>query len=341
MPTRTLFCPIAPAIHPQWERAQTESTAWVARFGLVRDPARLVAFERLGIAEFVARAYPDATYEDLRVVLDWTLWGFLADDQHDSMVRKPELLRARYLEHAEVLEFGIEDHLTGMHAALADLRDRVLLRGHKGCLRRFAEAARDWFESMHVEIENRVRVTPPSLVQYLRLRERTVGMYTEYALFDVTHQVRTDDNFWIDPDIRRLMAMTANIIGWSNDVFSFAKEREAGDPHNLVLLCSVELGLDEPAAVDRAITMHNREMLRFVELEQSVVSQKWIPAETLAPFLGLLRSWIRGNLDWALGSRRYAIDNARLMISNTIDVPANPRRLSVVPARALAEAEFG
>jgi hypothetical protein len=341
MTSRTLFCPIAAAISPHWQRAQDESSAWVARHGLVRDEARLRAFERLGIAEFVARAYPDASYEDLRVVLDWTLWGFLADDQHDNMVKKPDLLRARYLEHAEVLEFGLDDHLTGMHAALADVRDRVLARSHPGCLRRFAESARDWFDSMHTEICNRVRVTPPSIVQYLRLRERTVGMYTEYALFDVTHQVRTDDNFWIDPDIRRLMTMAANIIGWSNDVFSFVKEREAGDPHNVVLLCSAELGMQEHEAVDRTLAMHNREMLRFVELEQSVVAQKWISSELLDPFLSLLRNWIRGNVDWALGSRRYAIDNATLDVSSTLDIPANARRLSVVPQQALAIAEFG
>lgn len=336
----TLYCPIAPAIHPQWQRARSESSAWIARYGLLREQ-RLRDFEGLGIAEFVARAYPDASYEDLRVVLDWTLWGFLADDQHDLLVRKPELLRARYLEHAEVLEFGMTDHVTGMHDALADVRDRVLERAHPGCLRRFAEASRDWFESMHVEVENRVRVTPPSLSQYLRLRERTVGMYTEYALFDVTHQVRTTDEFWIDPDIRRLMAMAANIIGWSNDVFSFAKEREAGDPHNVVLLFSAELGLEESAAVDRAVAMHNREMLRFVELEASVTAQRWMGPELLDPFLGLLRHWIRGNLDWALGSRRYAIDHDRLSIGDTLEMPAVTRRIAVVPERALALAEFG
>lgn len=338
MSTWTLFCPIASAIHPQWQRAHAESSDWLTRHGLLRDAEQYAAFERLAIPEFVARAYPEADYDDLRVVLDWTLWGFLADDQHDALVRKPDLLRARYLEHAEVLEFGLSDHLTGMHAALADVRDRVLSRGHAGCLRRFAEAARDWFDSMHREVENRVRVTPPSLGQYLRLRELTVGMYTEYALFDVTHQVRTDDSFWIDPDVRRLMTMAANIIGWANDVFSYAKEREAGDPHNVVLLCSAELGLDEPDAVTRAVDMHNREMLRFTELEHSVREQAWIAPELIDPFLGLLRGWIRGNLDWALASARYG-RSGRLRIGETLEVPL--RRGKGMVERALAVAEFG
>ncbi len=305
MATLAFHCPIEPAKNPHHERARSESLRWLAEHKLLRDPAALARFDRIGIAEFVARAYPDATYEDLRVVLDWTLWGFLADDQHDELVRRPELLRARYLEHAEVLEHGMTDHITGMHAALADVRDRVLDRGHPGCLRRFAEAARDWFGSMHVEIENRVRQTPPSISAYLRLRELTVGMYTEYALFDVTHRVRTDDAFWIEPDVRRLMTMTANIIGWANDVFSHVKEREAGDPHNLVLLFGAEMGLAERDAVERSITMHDREMIRFLELEASVRESAWIDPALSEPFLQLLRAWIRGNLDWALGSERY------------------------------------
>lgn len=342
MATATLFCPIAPAISKHLARARSESLKWVAQHRLVRDDARLQAFDRLGIAEFVARAYPDADYEALRVVLDWTLWGFLADDQHDSLVRRPELLRARYLEHAEVLEHGMTDHVTGMHDALADIRDRVLAQSHPGCLRRFAEASRDWFESMGQEIDNRVRSTPPSIAQYLRLRERTVGMYTEYALFDVTHHLRTDDEFWIDPDVRRLMAMAANIIGWSNDVFSFSKEREAGDPHNIVLLYTVELGLEQQAAVERTAAMHNREMLRFVELEASVRAQRWTSPALMDPFLGLLRAWIRGNLDWALASDRYGELGEIVDVSDELAMPsARRRRKRDAEQRQVLEAEFG
>lgn len=342
MSSTTLFCPIAPAISKHFARARTESLAWVAEHRLVRDEARLQAFDRLGIADFVARAYPDAEYDALRVVLDWTLWGFLADDQHDALVRRPELLRARYLEHAEVLEHGMTDHVTGMHVALADIRDRVLAQSHAGCLRRFAEASRDWFESMGQEIDNRVRHTPPSLAQYLRLRERTVGMYTEYALFDVTHGLRTDDEFWIDPDVRRLMAMAANIIGWANDVFSYAKEREAGDPHNVVLLYTIEMGLDDAAAVGRTATMHNREMLRFLELEASVRAQRWTSPELMDPFLGLLRAWIRGNLDWALASDRYGKLGELVDVGDELAVPnARRRRARDLEQRHAIDAEFG
>lgn len=304
-----LYCPVRPAINPQYERARDESLQWLRDYKLVRTEVDLERFAALRIPEFVARAYPHATYEDLRVVLDWTLWGFAADDQHDDLVRKPELLRARYLEHSEVIEDGISDQVTNMHAGLADVRRRILARSHPGCLRRFAEAAREWFDSMHWETINRVRVTPPSPAHYLRMREITVGMYTEYALFDVTHQTRTDDIFWTDPDVRRLMTMSANIIGWANDVFSYRKEQAAGDPHNLVLLLSAERGLSLSEAVAQTIEMHDLEMVRFLELEESMRSRPSSNDRTVRDLLGLTRSWIRANLDWAYSSDRYGLEN--------------------------------
>ncbi len=310
-----LFCPIEPAIHPEHVRAEEESTAWVLQHAMVRPGPHVAALRALRIPEFVSRAYPHAQYEDLRIVMDWTMWGFLADDQHDQLVDKPELLRARYLEHVEVLENGLADHVTGMHQALGDLRTRIHTRGGPGCLRRFTEASSDWFESMHEEIRNRVRVTPPSLLDYLRLREVTVGMYTEYALLDVTHQVRTTDSFWIEPDVRRLAAMAANIIGWANDVFSYGKERNAGDPHNMVLLFSAEQGLSTDEAVARTVVMHDREMMRFLELTESVRRSRWISTELIEPFLDLLFAWIRGNIDWAVSSDRYGLVGAQVASS--------------------------
>ncbi|MEM6292035.1 MAG: hypothetical protein AAGA54_12245 [Myxococcota bacterium] len=309
-----LYCPIATAISPHHARAREESLKWMSDYKLVRTEEDLTRFAALRIPEFVARAYPYAEYEDLRVVLDWTLWGFAADDQHDSLVHKPELLRARYLEHGEVIEEGLSDHVTSMHAALADVRRRILERSNPGCLRRFAEASREWFDSMHWEIMNRVRVTPPSPGHYMRMREVTVGMYTEYALFDVSHQHLTDDSLWTDPDVRRLMAMCANIIGWANDVFSYKKEQAVGDPHNLVLLLSADRGLSIDEAVDQTIEMHNLEMVRFLELEESVRKRPSPREAMVADLIELMRSWIRGNVDWAFSSQRYGLGDGGLAL---------------------------
>ena len=301
----SLYCPIPSRIHPEYERAREDSTAWVLRHGLLGDQISEEAFRSLKIPEFVARAYPAARYADLRVVMDWTMWGFLADDQHDSLVGLPAVLQARYAEHIQILQGSTVALPGGMHEALVDLRSRILKQSGRDCLRRFTASAVHWFASMRTETLNRVEQTSPSLLDYLRLREVSVGMYTEYALLDVTHQVQTDDAFWIEPDVRRLSVMAANIIAWSNDIFSYRKERRAADPHNMVLLLSAEQGMSEADAISRTAQLHNREMVRFVELVTSMRASGWVEPELLEPFVDMASAWIRANLDWAAGSARY------------------------------------
>jgi len=163
---------------------------------------------------------------------------------------------------------------------------------------------------MNWETSNRARGLRPTIPAYLRARAITVGMYTEYALFDVTHQVYTNDRFWVDPDLRRLMTMTANVIGWSNDVFSYHKEREAGDPHNLVLLLGLEHSLDDEESCGLAIDMHNHEMQRFVELAGAVATKRSRDEPAVREFVDMLRAWIRANLDWAHASSRYGLHDS-------------------------------
>jgi 5-epi-alpha-selinene synthase len=295
-------CPISPAIHADAERAGAESLSWLQGFRLL-PRALSDRFAALRIPEFVARAYPDAEYDDLRIVMDWTMWGFLADDHHDELARSASTREDRYREHIEVLRIGLGGRELATHAALSDLRARILARSSQRCLEHFTECAREWFESMHWEVRNRASSTQPTIREYLRMREVTVGMYTEYALFDVTHRLHTSREFWWDPDVRRLLAMSANLIGWANDVFSFRKERAERDPHNLVLLLAGEQALEDAVAERAVIAMHNQEMRAFLELEQHLRSQRDAPE--LHALIDCARAWIRGNLDWSSASSRY------------------------------------
>lgn len=321
-----LICPIASRINPHYEQVLEASKSWVGDHGLVSEGRATRTFDRLRIPEFVARAYPYASAHDLRIVTDWTVWGFLADDEHDRLTHRPDLLRRRFLEHVQVLEGDMCAALATTDLALADLRARILHRSNQSTLHRFARSAAEWFDSMHWEATYRSRGTRPTLAEYLRAREVTVGMYTEYALFDVTHQVETSPDFWNRPDLRLLMAMAANVIGWSNDLFSFAKEREIGDPHNLVLLLLADPARDEEMACRTVVEMHNDEMLRFLALSESTMQSR---DGTVRAFVQMLHHWIRANMDWARASNRYGLNPAPSRVPEPrIDREWSPRALA-------------
>jgi len=304
MHIESLFCPITPRINPHYAEACDQSVQWIGQYGLLPSAKALEAFNAVKVPEFIARAYPDADREDLGIMMDWTVWGFLADDEHDDCAHTPMRLRLRFLEYVDILRTGMTAGKSGARGALLDLRQRILTRSGTACLSRFVTHTAEWFDSMYWEAKNRSNAVRPKITDYLRAREVTVGMYTEYALFDVSHQTATSDDFWTAPDLCQLMRQAANIIGWSNDLFSYTKEREIGDPHNLVLLLGLERAMDDEVACEEVVAMHNEEMAQFLELE--VWARTRGGAQHHA-FIDMLRDWIRGNLDWAFSSGRYGL----------------------------------
>jgi hypothetical protein len=312
----TLLCPIPPRVNPNETDACRRTNEWLIRFGLIRDEDGLKSFDALQIPDFVSRAYPYAQPEDLQIVMDWTAWGFIADDEADAVTDLEVLLDF----HAGCVAVLVDEKTAESPAevALADIRDRILARSNIHCLLRFADTAKQWFDSMYIESFNRLHHKSLSQKAYRELREISVGMYTEYALFDVTHQCKLSSSLWYDPQMRSLMTLTANVIGYANDIFSVAKERRIGDPHNLVLCITEERKCSLQQAANETARIHNAEMKRFLELESEYLgcdSPARNPPREATLFVDLLRAWIRANLDWALSSERYGMHPEMLEVA--------------------------
>jgi 5-epi-alpha-selinene synthase len=302
-----LYCPIKPEMHRDHERAERGAMEWLWVHGLIADRDSLQRFASYRITDLVCRAYPEIEVERLRLVMDWTLWVFLTDDQLDEELVDRSRLSARYELYGRILRDGSSSgRATGSERALADIRRRVLELGDARSLRRFVEYVTAWFDSLIWETANRMNGRQPTVHQYMRMREVTVGMYTEYALFDVTHGVQTNDVFWTDPDLNYLRASTANLLAWSNDIFSYAKETRLRDPHNLAKLIEGQCGLSLDNAIHRVVEMYNKEMVRFLESEQQL-RRRARPELHVDAFVGVLRAWIRANLDWSFASSRYGL----------------------------------
>lgn len=311
-----LLCPIPPRMNPYESEARQQTNEWLTRFGLVVNDSDLEEFDSLKIPDFVCRAYPHAQLVDLQIVMDWTAWGFIADDDADS-VKDLDKLQRFYTDCIAVLRH--QKRAEGAsERSLANIRDRVLARSSNSCLRRFGDTAEQWFKAMHTEAYNRVHSSTLSQHEYRKLREISVGMYTEYALFDVTHQCHLSDELWRDPHVQALMTLTANIIAFANDIFSVAKEKRIGDPHNLVLCLAQEHALSLQQAAEETAKIHNAEMQRFLSIESTYLGCE-SPARPLEHeatlFIDMFRSWIRGNLDWAMSSERYGMQPEMLDVA--------------------------
>lgn len=315
----TLYCPIPPVQSPYRAEADRRLQAWVRRYRLAETSKLARRLEHIRVTDFVARAYPDASPTDLDTVLAWTAWAFLADDRADEETdaRKVDLaaLGSLYADYISTLRDGTRGSAQEC-AALLDIRARVLARGGSACLARFASAVEDWFASLHWEVTNRAEGMNPTIRAYMVRRRVTVGMYTEFALFDLTHQASDVDALFRDAELAKMMEASSNVIAWSNDIFSYPKEAIQGDPHNLVLLLQSELGHDLNRAIGVARRMHDKEMDRFLTLERQVL-RRAAPTLDAFRFMDMMKCWIRSNVDWAQLTGRYELNEHSFSLTSS------------------------
>ncbi|MFE7454596.1 terpene synthase family protein [Streptomyces griseus] len=105
-----------------------------------------------------------------------------------------------------------------------------------------------------------------------------------------------------DRRVRAITEVAATLCDWHTDVISYDKEAErTGDGFNLIDAIRREHGCAEDEAVERAMIMWDRLMALFLRMRARLTAE--LPE--LAAFVNGLGQYIRGGLDWALGTDRY------------------------------------
>ncbi len=303
-----LYCPFPPEINPHADAVQQHTTDWVVHNRLVRSPA---AYERFCASKFgrlAARAYPAAELEELEIVSDWNTWLFMLDDQCDEsgIGKQPVRLRALFDHFMAILRSGGAKVDVGpLGESLAELWGRIQSKARAHWIPRFVRSAEDYFDSCVWEATNRSgRITPP-VADYVRMRPLTGGLLTDVDLIDVAMQIDLPDDVRLHSVLQVMTANCNNVVCWSNDIISLSKEVRRGDVHNLVLAIQHEYRCSLQEAVDEAARRHDCQVRSFIELERQLTHVGIEVTDTVERYVGVLRSWMRGNLDWSFETGRY------------------------------------
>ncbi|MGH8584125.1 MAG: terpene synthase family protein [Gammaproteobacteria bacterium] len=322
------FCPFPPAVSPYAEAVHNHTLEWSGQHRLVTDAQ---AFERLRAAQFiglVARAYPNAPLDRLRLVSDWITWLFILDDECDEhgIGKRPERLATLHGGCLKVLAGyrlkepdprGLSCPVSEQRRARKDRPDLALLRALRDiCERlrafmphdwmmRFALGVADYFEACEWEARNRAQGIWPDPAVYMQMRPYTGALYPLLDLIEMTEGTVLPLSVRKHPLLQDLIGITSNVVCWSNDVFSLEKERAHHDLHNLVLILQQHEGLSLQEAVDRVIELTDAQVRRFIELEARLPRFGTPFDAAVRRFVGVLHAWMRGNLDWSCESGRY------------------------------------
>lgn len=312
MPTITLpriEYPFPSLINEHVNAAHEQNRQWVQSFGLINSPEALTRFDRSRFAWLAARAFPHANYHELCIIANFNTWLFMLDDQCDEAQLGK---KAVYLEHVtdgfmDILRHNKPtDSILGR--SLTSIWERMQAIGDSAWQSRFIRSMDEYFTSCHWEAGNRAAGATPTVAEYVTMRPYTGALFADVEAIEIIEKVYLPAHILQHFIVQRLVLACNNIVCWSNDIFSCAKEAKQGDVHNLVLVLQHERNLPIQDAVNETARMHNEEVKLFTALEKLLPSFGEETDKELERFIAVLRSWITANYDWSFhDTGRYQV----------------------------------
>jgi 5-epi-alpha-selinene synthase len=299
-------CPFPSELSPHADAVEHHSERWAFRFGLASTPSVAARLRAGRYGRLAARVYPRGELIGTTIAGDWITWLFLFDDLCDEqqLGREPARLeaRTRRLAAAHVDEaFAPTDPF---ERAIANLGRRFRSRANPESWQRLRGSIEGYFGSLVWEAENRAAHRSPTTDEYIAMRPLTSAMTIVFDIADVTDGIDLAASARQNKALAELARSANYVVCWTNDIVSATKESAAGDVHNLVLAMCAERGLAVDDAIREASAKLDAEIERYLALEASVRAiGTRIPS--MARYLAMLRSWMRGYMDWVLETRRY------------------------------------
>lgn len=245
--------PFDPRPHPSGVRAQRWAQNWATRFDLLADERARRRFDTLGYGRFAAYWCASTTFDDLVLVAEWITLFFIFDDLQDAAIsanRAAEYDRLRY-SALDVIHQRTDRKDTDLPviAALEDLCGRTFPRQSTAAARRFALNLEVWLVGHARENVYRSSSTVPGPAEYPRLRRDASTVLPTLDLAEIVEGVTLPDSLYFGHCYQEIVATTADIMCWINDLHSYAVEAATADPINLVTVLRRHGRLSLPDAV--------------------------------------------------------------------------------------------
>ena len=300
------FCPIPAAVHPAVEEIEVKAIEWLDQVRLHRTDRERARLVGTNSAEFYARFAPHGVPANILTAALWVYWGFAFDDARcDSgpYSANPSAFLALAGQVQRAMEVAVPP-AEPYAAALHDISTRMRTQVTATVFRRFVGAHQHWLYCVAWQIGNRAAGRMPTVQEYLTMRIGSAGGPPTIELLEIANGIEVPPREMDSPGVRALTDMAQLIASLDNDLHSFRKEltEDQTDQNIISVLCHHD-GLSLAAAVDAAVSIRDRIMLRFLELRDQV---RVTAGEELRTYLDGLGHAIRGNIDWAGSVPRYS-----------------------------------
>lgn len=319
----------APPLRSDTDHLRTHALAWAQQYGLIgrRGAHRLGTTLLLDLGIALCGAAPTDRAE---VLVCWYLWALILDDRIDDgpWAENGALERFNTAVQAVTEADGAPGHRFDdpMLVALADdLWPRTRCWGDERWRQRLVRHLGRHLQAQATLVQVRETDGPLTLAEYLPLRRDSFGAL---FFFDLIDGAETLDPY-LHPECAegwdRLREHSADIIAWTNDLHSVAKDVVCGERFNLVSILAAANGFDWPAAIDSAHQQVNKAVEQFI-----TVAARWVNQRSCAATdPDRLSQVVRAAGDWHRSVSRYHLHAAgkTTQASRQVDLQLTPPTL--------------
>ncbi|WP_433517186.1 terpene synthase family protein [Nonomuraea sp. CA-143628] len=285
----------------------SESHAWLAASHMLAGADTIEHFRRSKIGLLAARTNPTVPRDSLRLINDWYNWLFAFDDafcEGELMGHRASALARALPPLLEILDGRKEADATDPFGlALSELLHRISDTATPAQVDRWRITVKEYLFAQIWEAANREVDLIPTPEDYVLMRRITGATYTCLALIDACGGYRLEAEEWHHPDVRALSDLACDLIGWDNDLLSYAKERDNDKArHNLVTVLATHKTLTLQEALQEVANMHNEAVAAFLDRRAALDHWASLPVRK---YVRGLEHWVRGHIEFSLGSARY------------------------------------
>lgn len=298
------------------DTVQADISAWARRQGLLLTPRDAAVFDAARLGWLTCATYPHADDTTIALTGHWFAWYFLFDDILDGTRDGLDVDYTESVIHALTGVFAGADRphpsplVEACRRALTDLWDRTAAAATSAWQDRFVRDFTAYLTAHRTQAEINNTGVPPDEHTYVPLRRHAGAMWTCEDVIEITTGLPVDDELLTHPDIHAMREATANLVLWSNDLWSAPKELSSGDVCNYVAVLHCHRNIPLAAAAGLVAELITAETTRFLAAEDRARTHL-LPSlapeqrRALQALIDALGCWPAGNAAWSVSSARY------------------------------------
>jgi hypothetical protein len=310
--TGSLLLPFESGINPHVPGIAEQNLAWALDQRLILPSERKLidSVRRCQFEQLSALAHRDCSRKALELVANSQTAIFVLDDMLDSETSiiggDVELAThvADYLsatvaaEPTPSLRIDVprRDRIVAVGRAFHNVALRLLEYTDREGLRHYVEGMRSYLLGCVMESQRR-RDRVGDLSEYTAVRLRCSAVYPCLDTGAIVEGFTVPREIWHDPAFRMMRMVTNLCVSFVNDLFSYAKESEAGEFSNIVTVYRMAHGMNLEQAFAASIEMNDSIVREYLDAKAEL-ERRYRLDEGTRGYIKLMEHWMRGNFDW-------------------------------------------